>query len=486
MNDRKVDNVVYLARTEAGRGQAMPYRVELARQRAERRLVSALRRAMEHADDALYERAHGELRASLGAEAVEECRRGMRQVRLQRHDMEEVIRAGLEFRFSERIGPVRTPFSGDGGSDPERRIPGQDALEQALLRSVAHTDLAVAEAFNAALPGGRQHAGAERANPLSGHNVLDLFLRAHQRVVAGPFVEYLLLECMVQELQQTLPTLQDDVVRLLGGGDLEDEEDALDDAPGDGIDAEVRHSERAIRGRKVVEQARQRVTREIQRCLEDRDPPEVVRRLLEDAWSRVLFLDYLNSGPDSEAWVRHCAIMERLMWSVEVDREAEDSQRLVMEIPLLLHELGEGLSAVLYDPFEMNKLLRALESEHLRCLSQFEPDPGDSDEEAREALAANERESHSRRLLELPPGTWFEIEGADGQRARVRLAEVVDDERFVFANRAGFKVLERTIEELADALLKGGTEILDDHRLFNAGLSRVVRRLRERSAGHGE
>lgn len=465
------DKVVYLSWREDGRGRATPYAIELTRRCAEQRLVAVLRRALDAATDELYRRC--------GRDGEEnDCLQGMRMVRLQRHDLEEVMRAGLEFRFGEVAGAASVPHDPepmeDGAVPPE-----EPERVQRLKEAVADSEVAVGEAFAALLP----RISGER-HPLAAEGLIDLFFRASRRVPADAWVRGVLYRHWLDELERALPGLHAEALQLLRG-----ERTSLDEGvetPDEPRDAERWHSERAIRSRERVEEARQRVHQEVERCLEGRDPPEVVRRLLEDAWSRVLFLDYLRWGPESDEWVRHCAIMERLLWSVEADRDPEESRRLIMEIPLLLHELGEGLGEVLYDPFEMNKLLRALEAEHLRCLKAIEPDVGERPEGLQETLSANERESHLKRLSGLPEGTWFDLETHAGHRIRVRLAGVDDDGNLLFANRAGFKVLERSREELADALLERRAEILDDHRLFNSALSSVVRRLRERRVGHVE
>ncbi len=478
MQDSQLDKVVYLARSESGRGRAMPYRVEQLRRHAERVLVSALRGALERGEDALDQVARG------GGATAEACREGMRMVRLHRHDMEEVLRAGLEYRFSTLVDPEAARYA-DPAAWSEHGDPVARHLLEELSRPSEATAVAVTEALDSAVPGRRIK---EVQNPLAVEQVVDLFVRAQSRMALNLSAGRLLGDVFARVLAEALPRLHREALALLRDGELPDEipaagADTLEEECM--FDAEAWHSQRAIRGREMVERGRARVAKEISRCLDGRDPPVVVRRLLEEAWARVLFLAYLHDGPDSEAWVRHCAVMERLLWSVEPRGDDADRRRLVLEIPLLLHELGEGLSTVLYDPFDMSKLLRALEAEHLRCLT--EADPGLVEAGGAEPdLEANERQAHMRRLQEIPAGTWFELDSRDGERTRVRLAQRTDDGLFIFANRAGFKVMERTGAELAEALVEDRAMILDDHRLFNTALSRVVRRLRDRRAGHGD
>jgi len=165
--------------------------------------------------------------------------------------------------------------------------------------------------------------------------------------------------------------------------------------------------------------------------LAGRAVPDLVRRLIQDEWARLLLIIYVGDGPEADVWVRNCAVMERLVWSFQPPTDELGRQRLVLEIPLLLHEVTDGLRQVLQHPFELTKLLRALEGEYLKCLIQYDPE-------------------------------------------------------LVFTDRAGFKAIERTPYALTAAIARGEAKVLNDEELLNGGLARVMRRLTDRSLGHGD
>ncbi|MBK1727283.1 DUF1631 family protein, partial [Halorhodospira neutriphila] len=363
--------------------------------------------------------------------------------------------------------------------------PGGEGAEARLLAAlqgaVGDTLEEVRRALDAALPGRRVAAGQ---NPLAPAQLTDLFLRVARCSPLAPAARQVVLEVLTDELQRALPALCREALELLAAAPGA-EEPVEEGAAGPSPESERHHAARAVYGHQRVERGRERVEHELERCLEGREPPALVERVLRGAWARRLLLVYVAEGPDSEAWVRSCALMERLLWSFEPQAEDADRQRLVMEIPLLLHELADGLREVLGDPFELSKLLQALEGEYLRCLTRDDPDLAQASAND-DAAEAGGREANVRRLGRLPEGTWMEIQGGDEQWLRVRLAGYDADGRLVFANRAGFKVLERDPEELAEAIAVGRAQILDDHHLFNEGLCRVVRRLSERRLGHAE
>ncbi|WP_439135024.1 DUF1631 domain-containing protein [Pseudomaricurvus sp.] len=77
-------------------------------------------------------------------------------------------------------------------------------------------------------------------------------------------------------------------------------------------------------------------------------------------------------------------------------------------------------------------------------------------------------------------GSWFEV--AEGGRPvfRCRLAAVIKKvDKFIFVNRNGMKVAEKTRVELAQALEEGTFSILDDGMLFDRALESVIGNLRE-------
>ena len=462
-----VDNVVYLARTERGQGRAIPRRVEELRRHVEGRLVQLLRDGLERAHDALAQV------AAQDGETASDCRLGMQMVRLHRHDMEQVLRAGVEYRFSALVDPSTI--------DPPR-IPADDPAATRLLQGLKDTAGAEVRrttwALDAAVPTVRV---SDRVNPLAPEQVADVVLRAEQRLPLSAPAHRLLLEILGDDLATALPRLYRETIDALQAAN----QPTPEAQPHTSVASETHFAERAARSRERVEAARERVEAEIARCLEGRQPPALIDRLIRESWARLLLLVHINEGPDSESWVRHCAVMERLLWSLEAHPDENARRQLVLEIPLLLHEISDGLRQVLHDPFELSKLLQALEAEYLRCLTRDDPQlmpASANDDEA----AVRGREGDERRIASLPVGTWMEIEGRDGSRLRVRLAARTPEGRLIFANRAGFKVLERDIEELAAVMAEGRAQLLDDHQLFNHGLSLVVRRLAERRAGHGE
>ena len=88
------------------------------------------------------------------------------------------------------------------------------------------------------------------------------------------------------------------------------------------------------------------------------------------------------------------------------------------------------------------------------------------------------------RLRGVELGTWFELHDSEGRELRAKLsARLNRGRRFIFVNRAGFKLADREAGPLAEDFVGGRVAILDDDTLFDRALESVVTSLREMRAG---
>ncbi|MFK7731703.1 MAG: DUF1631 domain-containing protein [Pseudomonadales bacterium] len=130
--------------------------------------------------------------------------------------------------------------------------------------------------------------------------------------------------------------------------------------------------------------------------------PEVVERLLREAWSNVLFLAFLKHGEDSNPWQQALATARDLVWSSADNVPDRERVKLLKIMPDLLKRLREGLTQVSFDPFKMNGLFSDLEKVHLGLLSNSAgasnlADPTETEEIASDAVQkANEADDNSK------------------------------------------------------------------------------------------
>ena len=279
----------------------------------------------------------------------------------------------------------------------------------------------------------------------------------------------------------------------------------------------------AEEGRARAELARQDVEGVLNERLLGRTLPEVVVRLLQEAWSQVLLLTCLKHGTHSSEWEAALATMDDLIWSVEPHEDPDSRLRLLEMVPQLLKSLREGLASAAFDPFSTGEFFSRLEGLHVQPFQRYKQveeaplldleddlplldEPLDaaaavtpavaqpamvavveeivlaSPEPARavepEEAFADDDES-LRKVDDLRVGSWVEIQEDEEHKLRCKLAAVIRPSgRYIFVNRTGMKVLEKTRMSLAVEFRRNAVRLLDDALLFDRALESVIGNLR--------
>ncbi|WP_301153277.1 DUF1631 domain-containing protein [Metapseudomonas otitidis] len=286
----------------------------------------------------------------------------------------------------------------------------------------------------------------------------------------------------------------------------------------------------AEEGRAKAELARQQVEQALNERLLGRTLPEVVVRLLQEAWSKVMLLTCLKHGADSEEWRATLATMDDLIWSVEPHEAPEARMRLLELVPGLLKSLREGLTSAAFDPFSTSEFFSQLESLHVQAFQRFkrpEPEPvvadvaePDAPIAADAALVVDLPELELEAAAEAPAmvevveeiillapgesrapepeaslpegdealdqvdnlrvGSWVEFQEDEDHKVRCKLAAIIKPTgKYIFVNRTGMKVLEKTRMGLAVEFRRGAIRLLDDALLFDRALESVIGNLRK-------
>ncbi|MEQ7921199.1 DUF1631 domain-containing protein [Xanthomonas sp. WHRI 1810A] len=264
----------------------------------------------------------------------------------------------------------------------------------------------------------------------------------------------------------------------------------------------------AEEGRALAEMARQRVQQALNERLLGKTLPEVVVRLLQEAWSKVLLLTCLKHGYESLEWEAGLKAMDDLIWSVEPHEEPEARQHLLSLVPGLLKSLRDGLSSAAFDPFATSDFFSQLEVLHVQAFHHVTrasdenaeaPNPDVADGMPMMAvveeivLIAPGEQMLGEPATQLPSddpglqqvdtlrlGSWIEIQEDEEHKLRCKLAAIVEPSgRYVFVNRTGMKVLEKTRMGLAVEFRRGAIRVLDDALLFDRALDSVLGNLRK-------
>jgi hypothetical protein len=228
--------------------------------------------------------------------------------------------------------------------------------------------------------------------------------------------------------------------------------------------------------------------------------PQEVGRFISDVWSRFLVYVCLKNGTQSEPWAEGLETFDQLLWSVQpLDRLADVDAR-DRRTPELLTRIEQGMRLVNISDVDVEKVLGEL-SDALAEIAAYdrsfledddiepvEPElplmeeivltaPGD----VRDKESTFEPDPEILEQLEsLNEGVWVELTQDSGERLRCKLAAIVEPgDKYVFVNRRGMKVAERTRTGLAVALKAEHLTVLDESQVFDRALEAVIGNLRQ-------
>ncbi len=260
----------------------------------------------------------------------------------------------------------------------------------------------------------------------------------------------------------------------------------------------------AEEGRARTELARQRVEQALNQALLGKVLPQAVVVFVQEAWSKVLLLTCLKHGDASAQWQADVQTMEQLIWSVQRHDEPDAGLRLLALVPGLLKALRDGLRSSAFDPFATSEFFSELETLHVQLFER----PGQTAEQpvdppvmvevlqqivlhtADEGLAdlvSVRLPADDAGLLQvdqLRPGCWVEFQEDDENTLRCKLAAIIDSTgKYIFVDRTGMKVLERSRTGLALEFRRGAVRALDDTLLFDRALESVLGNLRRLNRG---
>lgn len=272
--------------------------------------------------------------------------------------------------------------------------------------------------------------------------------------------------------------------------------------------AEQRASE-ATRGREKLTEARRTAAREITLRIESRSMPEMIRNVLSRPWANYLVLVLLRQGETSDEWRHALRFADELIWSVQPKHNAAERERLVAVLPQLEKTLRHGLATVAFDESDVRRLMQQLNVLYQALLQPVAPtavtevptleltdplppatqDAGDTvmsaiaEEEPPPPAADQLDESWITAVRELKVGTWIEFFDEQGAKERAKLSWISPiSSKYLFVNRKGLKVADRTLLQLASDLAESRITVLEEVPLFDRALDAIVERLKSTHA----
>jgi len=224
--------------------------------------------------------------------------------------------------------------------------------------------------------------------------------------------------------------------------------------------------------------------------------PSSAGRFISETWSRVLTLRCVKSGEHADGWMAGVATLDNLLWVLQPLSELVAVERRDSMVDSLLAEIDAGMTELGCQTEEIIEFTKWLE-EHLVTLSKNDRAYLEEDERPELDLPLNVVEEiilttmkpedtkpiepeFLAQIKALTEGTWVEISQENSQPLRCKLTTVtVPGHNYIFVNRRGMKVFEKTRMGIATLLKDNQLKIIDESQVFDRALQSVIGNLRQ-------
>ncbi|MFC4259522.1 DUF1631 domain-containing protein [Marinobacter lacisalsi] len=256
------------------------------------------------------------------------------------------------------------------------------------------------------------------------------------------------------------------------------------------VEQRTRESER---GRIKSQKAQDTVDHLLKEKLARRPVPPAIHDILVNGWSRVMFLAYLRNDVEHR-WEQSVRVVDDLIWCLHPHLDDDERDQWVRVVPRLLKALRAGLEEVSYNSSRLDEMMAQLKHElteafrNLALAEAREPDDMEPEQpvleeavEPEEPLEAGVAEYLSD-IDAINVGQWVEFRLVNGSSFRCKLSAIIDEaDCFVFVNRMGLKVIEKTRVDLAHEMRRGRLTVLEQGALIDRALDAVVGTLRKQA-----
>ncbi|MFP6850606.1 MAG: DUF1631 domain-containing protein [Pseudomonas sp.] len=246
------------------------------------------------------------------------------------------------------------------------------------------------------------------------------------------------------------------------------------------VELRERRAVEAAKGRDKLLGARQHAIEVIRHCLNNRQPPTIIRNFLELTWADVLVFVLLRNGEHSSEWQHACEAAEQLAWSGTLLSEADRERLQKLRVPLL-ENLRKGLELLGgYHEDGIRRLLQdlvacqhAVQAKQPLVAAKLNPTLPESPlgamlgEDAalatlapRTATLSPRAQALAKELGHIEFGTWFEFVN-DQQVRTLKLSWFSPTTRnYMFVDQSGQRVAIKPLTQLATEMEQGLARIV--------------------------
>jgi len=248
--------------------------------------------------------------------------------------------------------------------------------------------------------------------------------------------------------------------------------------------------------------ARQRIISVFREKLDHVKCPKILRSILLGPWRSYLFQVLLNK--DDDAWRQAVSVIDLALWSVSPKQSPSEQKQMISAIPELLAKLRKGLLASGQSPEQIKQWFQELQKCHMTILKQHGDQSHETvNESTKDATAVDD--PHIEEIIietpiqdtiqQVPPddqfiqqartaevGTWFgfihDEDEKSVERAKLSWKSRVN-ENYIFVNRKGVKVMDKTVYGLAAELRRGSAFVLEELPLLDRAMDAIMTGLQQ-------
>ncbi|HKI74777.1 MAG TPA: DUF1631 domain-containing protein [Pseudomonadales bacterium] len=240
-----------------------------------------------------------------------------------------------------------------------------------------------------------------------------------------------------------------------------------------------------------------------------RELQDFVREMLDGPFHKFMVMLVLKEGPGTNAWKQAINTIDVLLWTVQPHEQAGDRKRLGTVNPRLLNNLRKAFRIAQMEASAIDELIEGLKAVQESTFGESAPAPVQPEEDGLdlekaqaaasrpktaaepvepmatgeepddEAGTLDEDDRHVKQVDSLHVGIWVEFAGEENISIRCKLAARISAiDKYIFVNRQGVKVVEKTRMGLAQELKDGTVKIISDGLLFSRALETVIGNLR--------
>ncbi len=264
------------------------------------------------------------------------------------------------------------------------------------------------------------------------------------------------------------------------------------------VDLRERRAVEAAKGRDKLLGARQQAVEAIAHCLNDREPPRIIRDFLQLTWTDVLVFVLLRHGDHSSEWQRAREVAEQMAWSGTPLDDAGRERLQALRAPLLedlrkgLTLLGgyheDGIRRLLQDLVACQYAVQAKQPQVAAKLTASLPESqlgamlGEDAELASLAPRASglspRAQVLAKQLGQIGFGTWFEFVTGEQTRTLKLSWFSPTTHNYMFVDHSGQRAAIKPLAQLASEMEQGLARIVTaehDAPLVDRALTAIYR-----------